>query len=509
MRNEQFTRAGNAPPPQPALARMDAPAPWFRILFFVPVVLAGGGAVLLLLTKGLWPGDLTVRVLRFLSLQDAFLRDALLGTMLLGLNCGLLGVLLVSRRMAMLADTLSHAVLPGIAAGFLWTMTKNPVALVCGAIATGVLSSLIVSWITHTTRLKPDAALSVVLTVFFAAGIALIKMISNAFPGANKAGLDRFLYGQTAGISGGDVVMLAVTAGITLLTLLIGYRGFQVLAFDETFGRAAGLPVRVLHYVQMFLTTLAIVVSMEAVGVILVAGLLVIPASTAWILSRNLKRILWLAALLGMAAALLGNFTAFVITPKGGGSILVLCAGLMFAAAFLFSPDGLARRAWRWLQHGRRIKREDSLKAIYRLLESRDFASPEIRAGDAALTSRDLRTLRRHGFGEGRAPSFTLTPAGFREAARMVRNHRLWELYLTQRAGYAQDHVHDSAEQMEHLLAEENIAHLMEVLGHPVTDPHGKRIPSLEDPFPRSGGFQPPNAPTSQRGQDGPATTNV
>lgn len=429
----------------------------------------------------IWQSDFLVRTRRFFSFQDPFLRDALLGTMLLGLNCGLLGALLVSRRMAMLADTLSHAVLPGIAAGFLWTLTRNPVALVIGAIATGVISSLTVSWITHTTRLKPDAALSVVLTVFFAAGIALIKMISNAWPGANKAGLDRFLFGQTAGISGGDVVMLGITAGITLVTLLIGYRGFQVLAFDETFGRATGLPVRLLHYVQMFLTTLAIVVSMEAVGVILVAGLLIIPASTAWLFSTRLHRILWIAALLGMAAALLGNFTAFVITPKGGGSILVLCAGLIFAVSFFFSPDGIARRAWRWLQHGRRIKREDSLKAIYRLLESRDFAPVEFGVGDAALTARDLRVLRRRGLGEGSARSFTLTPAGLREAARMVRNHRLWELYLTQRAGYAQDHVHDSAERMEHLLAEENIAYLMEILGHPATDPHGKPIPSLDD----------------------------
>ena len=258
-------------------------------------------------------------------------------------------------------------------------------------------------------------------------------------------------------------------------------------------------PVRVLHYVQMFLTTLAIVVSMEAVGVILVAGLLVIPASTAWLFSTRLRHILWLSALLGMGAALLGNFTAFVVTPKGGGSILVLCAGLMFAGAFLFSPGGLARRAWRWLQHGRRIHREDTLKAIYRLLETRDFSPAELHAGEAGCTPRDLRTLLRHGLGSGSTQSFTLTPAGFREAARMVRNHRLWELYLTQRAGYAQDHVHDSAEQMEHLLAEENIAHMMEVLGHPQTDPHGKRIPSPGD---CSGGFQPPTSTTNGR-QDG------
>jgi manganese/zinc/iron transport system permease protein len=183
-----------------------------------------------------------------------------------------------------------------------------------------------------------------------------------------------------------------------------------------------------------------------------------------------------------MFAAILGNFTAFVVTPKGGGSILVLCAGLIFAAAFLFSPNGLARRAWRWLQHDRRIRREDTLKALYRLLESRGFSPPEVRSGDAGCRPAELRALERRGLArQSAAESYSLTPAGFREASRMVRNHRLWELYLTKRAGYARDHVHDNAEEMEHLLAEENIADMLRVLGHPRTDPHGKPIPSLDD----------------------------
>ncbi len=418
----------------------------------------------------------------FLSFRDGFLRASVLGTMLLALNCGLLGPLLVARRMAMLSDTLAHAVLPGIAAGFLWSLTRDAVAMLTGAVLTGVLSSLIVSLVGRSTRLKPDAALSVVLTVFFAAGIALIKLISNAYPEANKAGLDRFLYGQAAAVSDADVVMLAAAAGITIITLLIGYRGFLVMAFDEAFGRAMGLPVRALHYLQMLLTTLAIVVSMEAVGVILVAGLLIIPASTAWLLSTRLHRVLWISALVGMAAAPMGAFLSYTGENRPTGPTLVLCSGLMFAAALLFSPrNGLARKWWAWLQHGRRIRREDTLKAIYRHLETVDFRPLELHTGEASTTEGELRALVRHGLGEWRSAAFVLSPAGFREASRMVRNHRLWELYLTQHAGFAYDHVHDSAERMEHLLAEENISAMMRVLGGPKTDPHGKRIPSLED----------------------------
>jgi manganese/zinc/iron transport system permease protein len=130
----------------------------------------------------------------------------LLGVVLLGLNCGLLGTLLIARRLTMLGDTLSHAVLPGIAAGFLWTMTKHPAALLGGALVTGVLSSLVTGWILGTTRLKADAAQSVVLTVFFAAGIVMIKLL----PDGSKAGLDRFLYGQAAALDAGETVMLAV-----------------------------------------------------------------------------------------------------------------------------------------------------------------------------------------------------------------------------------------------------------------------------------------------------------
>jgi ABC-type Mn2+/Zn2+ transport system permease subunit/Mn-dependent DtxR family transcriptional regulator len=415
----------------------------------------------------------------FLTLRHGFLRATVLGTMLLALNCGLLGPLLVARRMTMLSDTLSHAVLPGIAAGYLWTLSRNPVAMLAGAVVTGVLSSLIVSLITRTTRLKADAALSVVLTVFFAAGIALIRLTSAAWP---KAGLARFLYGQAAAVSDGDVVLLGVAAAVTMLTLLLGYRGFLVLAFDEAFGHAAGLPVRVLHYLQMLLTTLAIVVSMEVVGVILVAGLLIIPASTAWLLSSRLHHILWISALLGMAAAPLGAFFSYTGQHRPAGPSLVLCSALMFAAALLFSPrNGLARKWWTWLQSGRRIQREDTLKAIYRHMEAGGFQSSGLRPGEASTTARELRALARHGFGAWKNGALELTPEGFREATRMVRNHRLWELYLTQRAGFADDHVHESAERMEHLLAEENIAQMMQVLGHPETDPHGKRIPSMDD----------------------------
>ena len=424
-------------------------------------------------------GESRDRALTFVTLQDGLVRAALPGILLLGLNCGVLGTLLIARRMTMLGDTLSHAVLPGIAGGFLWTMTKNPVALLAGALLTGILSSLVAGWIMNGTKLKPDAAQSVVLTVFFAAGILLIKLL----PDGNKAGIDRFLYGQAAALDAGETVMLAVAAGATLLTVGLGYRGFLLMSFDPGFGRSAGLPVRGFHLLQMFLTTLAVVVSMQAVGVILVAGLLVIPGATAWLFSGRLHRVLVLAAIFGMAAGLAGAFLSYAGDGMAMGPTLVLCAGIMFAGAFLLSPRyGMARRfVSGWLDR-RRIQREDALKSVYRLLERRDFREAAFLPDDAGQDRGMMESLARHGLAESlSAGTWKLTGRGFRHASRVVRNHRLWELYLTRRAGYAEDPVHDDAEEMEHLLAEENIAHLMGVLGHPVADPHGRRIPTEAD----------------------------
>jgi ABC-type Mn2+/Zn2+ transport system permease subunit/Mn-dependent DtxR family transcriptional regulator len=438
--------------------------------------LVGLMGVMMLSGCGVVSGE---RAVDFVLLRDGHVRAALPGVVLLGLNCGLLGTLLIARRLTMLGDTLSHAVLPGIAAGFLWTMTKHPGALLIGALVTGVLSSLVTGWILGSTRLKADAAQSVVLTVFFAAGIVMIKLL----PDGSKAGLDRFLYGQAAALDAGETVLLAVAAALSVVVIWWGYRGFLVLAFDPGYGRAAGLPVKGLHLLQMFLTTLAVVVSMQAVGVILVAGLLVIPGATAWLFSARLHRVLVLAALLGMAAAVMGTFLSFAGDGMAMGPTLVLCAGVMFGGAFLLSPRyGMARRMVSVMRHGRRVRREDGLKAVYRVLEGRGFSGAGFGLEECGQSEGMMRSLeRRRMVREVAAGGWELTESGFREAARVVRNHRLWELYLTRRAGFAEDHVHDAAEEMEHLLAEENIEHLMGVLGHPERDPHGRRIPGAGD----------------------------
>ncbi len=179
------------------------------------------------------------QLVRFLSFKDDSLRYAVLGSMLLGASCGLLGSFVVVRKMALVGDTLSHAVLPGVALGFLWNMSKDPVAIFFGATAIGLLGTTMVTWITHTTKLKEDSALGLVLATFFAAGICLVTMIQS-LPTGSKSGIDKFLFGQAAALGPRDIVLMAIVLSLTVTLLTVFYHGFLVTSFDLAFARAIG-----------------------------------------------------------------------------------------------------------------------------------------------------------------------------------------------------------------------------------------------------------------------------
>src|SRR5687768_4590646 len=190
------------------------------------------------------------QAVRFFTFQDPSVRYALLGSMLLGISCGLLGSFIVVRKMALVGDALSHAVLPGVALGFLWNMTKDPVAILVGATLAGLLGAATVTLIKQTTRLKEDAALGLVLASFFAVGICLLTMIQR-LPTGNKSGIDKFLFGQAAAISAADVRLMAlITAGV-IAAIWIFYKEFLVTSFDAAFARVAGFPAQLIHYALM------------------------------------------------------------------------------------------------------------------------------------------------------------------------------------------------------------------------------------------------------------------
>jgi len=428
---------------------------------------------------------------RFFSLSDKAVQLALAGSVLLGISCGLLGAFLVVRKMALVGDVLSHAVLPGVALGFLWGMTKNPVAILIGATAAGLLGTFTVSLITRTTRLKEDAALGLVLASFFAVGLCLMGMIQK-LPTAEKSGLDKFMFGQAAAMSGADITLMSVVTILTCLLVIVFYKELLVISFDATFARTTGIPVRLLHEAFMLLLAFSVVIALQAVGVVLVSAMLITPAAAAYLLTDRMHRMLILSAIFGVLAGVAGAFFSFLGSNLPTGPFMVLAASTIFAGAFAFSPKhGVVPRWWRRRVKGDRIGRENTLKAIYQVLEAADFKSEGVTTAELAkhrhntleTTLRDARKIARFklvDFDDVRGV-MRLTNEGWRQAKIIVRNHRLWELYLTSRANYQLDHVHDDAERMEHLLGEDTVRELERRLNFPQTDPHGRVIPSVRE----------------------------
>jgi len=441
--------------------------------------------------------DFLDRTVRFFSFADPSLRYALAGSMLLGIACGLMGTFLVVRKLALMSDALSHAVLPGVAIGFLWSMTKNPFAIFIGATIAGLLGAATAQAITSTTKHKEDAALGFVLAGFFAVGVCLLTMIQN-LPGGSKSGLDKFMFGQAAAMGREDVLILAGVVVICAAVIGIFYKEFLVTSFDPAFARSSGLRVQIFHYALMLMLAFAIVASLQAVGVVLVAAMLVIPAAAAFLLTDRLPRMLVLAAVFGMLSGALGAFFSFVGRNLPTGPVMVLTASAVFAVALFLAPrHGILAKWWRQRTRARRVQRENTLKAIYRVLEDEGFRSESVSLRELAEHRREtlehseaaIKTLEHHGFATREGSDFALTPPGWKRACEIVRNHRLWELYLNHAANIPADHVHDEAEEIEHILGEENVRQLEKRLNYARRDPHGKLIPGLEDIHGVSGRF--------------------
>lgn len=422
---------------------------------------------------------------RFFTLRDPSVRYALAGAVLLGLSCGLLGGFIVVRKMALVGDALSHAVLPGVAVGFLWNMTKDPGAIFVGAVVAGLLGTSLVSALTRTTRLKEDTALGLVLASFFAVGIALVTMIQR-LPTGNKSGIDKFLFGQASALGAEDIKLMSGVTALVVALVLLFYKELLATSFDPGFARASGLPARWVHHGLMLMLAAAVVIALQAVGVVLVSAMLITPAAAAYLLTDRLHRMLGLAAVFGVTAGVGGAFLSFVGRDLPTGPLMVIAASALFATAFFLGPrHGVVSRAWQRRSGRARTGRENTLKAMYHVAEADGFRREGVTLTDLAQRRRETleevkaqaAALVRHGLATTSGDVIYFTPQGRRRAGEIVRNHRLWELFLTESANIAPDHVHDDAERIEHVLGETVVRELERRLNFATVDPHGRAIP--------------------------------
>ncbi len=289
----------------------------------------------------------------FLTLRYDFLGNMIAGSSLVGLICGLLGCFLVLRRLSLMGDALGHASLPGLAIAFLIVQKKTLAPLLAGAAATALLAAVLVSTITRNSRTRPDAALGMVMASFFGIGTVLMSYIQTLATGS-RSGLSDFLFGNAAAIRTEEVWVLLGLAVLVMAALTLFYKPLQISTFDSTLAQSMGMPVRAIHYGLMALVALSIVTSIQSVGVVLVAAMLITPASTAKLLTDRLHWMLILAAALGALAGWLGAMMSYLYEGFSSGPSMVLVSSMMYGATLLLAPRKGLLSQWRRRRHKQR-----------------------------------------------------------------------------------------------------------------------------------------------------------
>lgn len=403
-----------------------------------------------------------------------FMRTGLAAAAIVGVVSSVLSCLLVVRHQALLGDAVSHAVLLGVAVGYL---VAGNAGVVWGALLVAVGTSVLITYVERNSPVKRDAVMGICFTAAFALGLAIISV-------AQPRGIDVFhvLFGNVLGVSGADLVLTAATGGAVLAVVLVGFRTFQLWSFDEEMARAVGVRTGVLEYVFSALLAAAIVASLQTVGLVLVIALLITPGATAQLLTSRLSTMMATAAGVGLLAGVGGLYGSFYANVSSGPAI-VLAATACFGAAFAFAPrGGLLPRRVRARRARRRVVDEDLLKGLSAAdtagqpvtreeLGARVDASP-------ALVARRLRAFARSGLVTQGAGLPELTDSGRAEAARIVRTHRLLEQYAHEGEGVPLAEVHDVADRLEHEVSPETVADIDRLLEGPDTDPHGHPIPT-------------------------------
>ncbi|MEF3303625.1 metal ABC transporter permease [Paenibacillus sp. GYB003] len=270
-------------------------------------------------------------------LQDPNVRWILAASMLLGLSGGVLGSFAYLRKQSLMGDTLAHAALPGICIAFMLTGSKSILFFLIGAAVAGVIATFGIGYITRNSRIKQDSALGIVLSVFFGVGIVLLTQIQHGDSG-NQSGLDKFLFGQAAGMVVSDVVTMAVVSFLLTGICALLYKEFKLLSFDPGFARGIGLPVAVLDQLMMFLIVVAVVVGIQAVGVVLMAAMLITPAVSARYWTERLGVMVVLAGAFGAVSGMAGTLISTADDHLPTGPLSVLAATGMFVVSVLLAP---------------------------------------------------------------------------------------------------------------------------------------------------------------------------
>ena len=426
--------------------------------------------------------------IQFLSFTDPNVRFVVLGTMILGATAAMVGSFSFLRKRALVGDAIAHAILPGICLSFMISGSKSPLGLIVGAFITGWLSLLLIDAISRTTKLSSDAAIGIILSIFFGVGILLLTSIQHS-GNAAQAGLDKFLFGKAASLTQDDIMTFSSIGIVLIVLVLLFYKEFKLVSFNPDYARVIGLPVKFLEFVLATITVLAVAVGIQAVGVVLMAALLITPASGARFWTNRLGYMILISTFFGAISGFLGSYISYVAPAMPTGPWVVMCLSILTVGSIWFAPKrGMLSKYRVQRENRRKILMENVLKLFYHIGEKENNFK-QARSFEDLKANRDLKTrelikglamLKKRNWLRNKGEKWFISSSGLSEAKRVIRLHRLWEMYLNKRLKLEPDHVHNDAEAIEHIITPELEKQLEKELDFPEKDPHQSTIPYNE-----------------------------
>jgi manganese/iron transport system permease protein/iron/zinc/copper transport system permease protein len=410
-------------------------------------------------------------------LTETYFQKALIGGSIVAIVAGVVGCLVVLKRMAFLGDALSHAMIAGVAGGYLvmkllFGAEAHAPGMLLGSLIAAIATVALISFVSRISRVKEDTAIGIMYTGIFALGVVVVSIFRQYI----HIDLMHFIMGDILGVADSDLWVSAFVAATVLTILILFFRHFQLATFDPIMAASIGLPVLLIDYVLTTCVSLVVVSAVSMVGVILVVGLLITPAATAYLLSDRLDRMMWLAGLFGVTSVVGGLYLCVWLDSAGGGAIMLFCT-LQFLVVLAVAPKyGLFAR---WLRMRNLVPQqviEDILTTILRYKKTTPLDIVQQYVDSGKEITKALKRMTQDGLIITSENGYNLTEYGEKEANKVLRVHRLWEAYL-EKIGTPAEQLHPTAHRLEHISDEKTVAYLDEKLGTPVRDPHGQTIP--------------------------------
>lgn len=411
--------------------------------------------------------------LEFISLSNPNVRYVVISSVLLGISASVVGVFAFLKKNSLVGETVAHSMLPGIGLAFILSGSRDPIVLIIGAVVAAWVSLLFMEWISKIRPIKRDMALAITLTGFFGIGIMLMTHIQRGGYG-DHSGLDHYIFGNVAAMTKNDAFVFSGLAVFVLVVLTIAYKEMKMVSFNADYAQSKGIPTRLMEIGMSSLNILAIAGGIKAVGIVLMAALLIIPAAAARYWAREMRSLIVLSAIFGAIAGIFGSYFSFQRSGMPTGPLIVVVLALATAVSVILAPNkGLLARRRKRARRGNKMLAENLVKRLYQKGEKNNefekfVAYAEVRE-ELCLKRKDfyksLRLSIAYGWIIPRMGELRLTKKGTEVGHTVNRLHRLWEIYMARRAGTPLEFVHETAEVMEHLLTPELEQEIKEELG--------------------------------------------